>query len=345
MRRALPSIGLAALLLLTGCSGSEDVESNEEGEELFDIQQGRFDPDEVYVFGHVGRSRSYKVVASVYEPENFAAGFPGGAQEFAIRPTDGRLVYQDGGDLKLFEPDEIAPGDGDWWQYDLRADRNDQLLDTRGCSARIMDVKGVWADPDGNIAYRCAREELKPALHYVDGDTIQLRGDSMILALGTLGRALTAGRADVGMRIEGPSSTIKVDPGPHLRSYASRSDAEGFLVVVGSGEYRGGRERLGQLIRVAYDGTIAIEGLYGAWPRGFARASDFELAADRNLFAVTTGPDDVEAGTVLRFRTAAAPAEIVVAPDLPVPIHHLRLVPGRLPVSLVDPYAALGSVH
>lgn len=333
------AITLGAVVLVAACSGGGDADpSSALGFEI-DPAKGRFDPAGVVVYAAVGSSRSFKVVVVPDALDSPVAGLHAGALDFVIRPSDGRLVYQASGDLRVFETDPMPRREDGSWDYWIGSHRNDLYLEDSGCAPRAYSVGSIWSDPDGNVAYRCGgAKKDDPELFVLDGETIVLRRRSEVLALGTQRRALTWGR-DVGERprlmVEDPDSARQVHLERGTWPYTARSDEAGFLAVVGSWNLVDRRTRLGDLVRIRYDGSVELRALYGGWPANVKLEREFALAADGTLYAVATRlkfgkPAGKRAryGTLLRFRTDGSEAEIVLSDDDARAYWDLRVVAG-----------------
>ena len=326
---------VATALLVSACSGAED----ESGRDfVVDPAKGRFDPAGVYVIGHVGGSIAYRVVVSPDAPESLVAGIPASARHWVVRPTDGRLVYEKSGELAVFEPDPgpVTRIDKDFWNYPSFANRNDPELDDWGCTGQAKNVGPIWTDPDGNIAYRCTREEEQPTLYVADGETIELQNEGILIALGSEGRALTY--VDRGgkrqLLIEDGDGEVPVRTEWPLRPYTARSDSEGFLAAMGPWNLDQNPRRIGDLVRVRYDGSSEHKARYGGWPSSyeFEFERKFALAADGTLYAVATRrkakATDTKYGALLRFKTDGGRAEVLWDDQAAEPLKSLRLVSG-----------------
>ena len=308
---------------------------------MVDPAKGRFDPAGVYVFGHVGPSRSYRVVVSPDAPGSLVGGIPASALAYVVRPSDGRLVYQAVGEVAVFEPDPgpISRVNKDFWNYPSFADRNDPEVDDWGCTGQAKNVGPIWTDPDGNIAYRCTNEEEQTTLYVAGGETLVLRDEGILLALGSEGRALifTGPAGARRLMIQGPDGAVPVRSGWAALPYAARSDSEGFLVAFGTWGLDKNPRRIGDLVRVRYDGSSETRALYGGWPSGYkldllplASEPEFALAADGTLYAVATRREarDAKFGALLRFKTDGGRAEVLWDDRAKEPVQNLRLVSG-----------------
>ena len=245
------------------------------------------------------------VVVPLHQPDAALGGLP---HTGTVRTHPERtVVYEYRGDLYKMVADPIYRDAAGNWTYPEDPVANDERLSTPACEGVMAgfaspDAVGYfWVDPDGELAYRCPYKDDEPALHYVDGPTVEM-GEGAIRSLGTGSRALrqggrwgeTWGIDDQGefTPIDRPQSWNNRVPGPFL------ADRDGFLVVFLNDHDDWGLDGLGTLFRVYYDGSVVEVGAYGRPPRSIRERALRTLAPGGDLYLVENLADETR---VFRF--------------------------------------------
>lgn len=260
---------------------------------------------------------SRRVVVPLLQPDAALGGLP--STGIVRAHPERTVVYKYLGDLYKLVADPVHRDAAGNWTYPEDPMANDQRLSTPACEGVMAgfsspDAVGqFWVDPDGEVAYRCPYQDDQPALHYVDGPTVEM-GEGAIRSLGTASRALrrggrwgdTWGVDDRGefTPIAWPRSRNNRVPGPFL------ADRDGFLVVFLNDLDDWGLDGLGTLFRVDYDGSVVELGTYGRPPGSFRERASRTLAPGGVLYLVERQADETR---IFRFPPdSREPGEMVL---------------------------------
>lgn len=230
-----------------------------------------FDRDAVYLLGSVpGATCSPSAVAALSSPDVESIGFGCGvdAQNVAIRPSDGRLVYLDGeGDrLLVFRKDDYSYDSGtDSCTYPANPAGNDQVLATTSCSGSIGTPSGFLFAPDREgFWYTCTNAS---GLWFdQDHDRVDAVGTRPPLLRG-YGGSMLVGPIDspreLVLSISDGTSEIAIGGGlsEEGRVLAMRALDDGFWIAL----QNDGESSIERLL-VGLDGSVASEGEFPALP-------------------------------------------------------------------------------
>jgi hypothetical protein len=230
-----------------------------------------FDRDAVYLLGSVpGATCSPSAVAALDSPDVESIGFGCGvdAQNVAIRPSDGRLVYLDGegGRLLVFRKDDYSYDSGtDSCTYPANPAGNDQVLTTTSCSGSIGAPSGFLFAPDREgFWYTCTNAS---GLWFDEGhDRVDAVGTRAPLLRG-YGGSMLVGPIDspreLVLSIGDGTSEIAIGGGlsEEGKVLAMRALDDGFWIAL----QNDGESSIERLL-VGLDGSVASEGEFPALP-------------------------------------------------------------------------------
>ena len=202
------------------------------------LPDGIFDPDCVYLEGTLEEGANFRdAITRVEGDGTFVTGFVGGSSGYRIRPTDGRVLYNNAGgrDLRIFEPDKVSS-----LHYPKNPSDNDKTVDTPACGtlhSKRTFLSGVF--PDGVAIYGCQNDRSSQA--YVEAtDTSLGHYSRTVIAFGPNRRMLAERRSDTDTEVvvvAGGNEHPVHGLGQFRRVSASRYVNDHFYIVTSEGDH------------------------------------------------------------------------------------------------------------
>lgn len=295
------------------------------------IECAEFDPGRVYLRGTLSEGASYLDALTLpTDPTNFCVGFLNYPSSPRIRPTDGRVVFDDewdGGGILEFTPDAIGWNRYGYWDYPPDPYGNDALLLATPCEQGLAIGALLLSPTDGRPWYECGGSWFDP-----DGVSVYPSSDPIGVAITTDGRLLV-NEPNYGspLYLVAPGEM----PGPELELprdvdavVTGRVHEDGlWIVAVAVKEGRAFRWML-------VGDTIVEEGEYGEIDLGSGWGYLYEGAIDANgdFFHMGTGVGDTSSDVIVQRRLAPDASEIIYSeaelPSTAVKIHISELFTG-----------------
>ena len=275
-----------------------------------DESESVFEPERVYIRGHLGPVDSGMALSPVADPSQLRAGFTDELNDIStcwIRPTDGKLVYwhYEAG-IHVWQADPWAIGAVQQYVYPANAMGNDEPLDTE-C---VLPEPEFFVTPlTGEIVYACRDSagtafcpsgEERCSYYSEGGNGYAVAADRLLIHVGTDDHALVQGASTAAALMVQDSSgwgtAVTPASGTAIPTQADavRATADGFLVLDRS---RGGDGALGELWQVGNDAVASRVGVYPAAPDDiplYSARRSCVIDADQVAFCQGEGTDSTE---------------------------------------------------
>lgn len=232
-----------------------------------------FDPGQVYAF-HKSPIEQFGAISHWSTPDVNVGGLKGFFTEIdaIIRPTDGRIVYNDGDSghrLHEFRCDDCAPNGG--------LPTEDPSVPTPGCTSPDTGVLNFLVSPDGPVIYECHDKEgtwfdTSGNVVFVD----QPDGDEL-LHLGYGGLALTS-TSIVDLSTGEKTPIVGLPRKPPFSPVRARPTGS-FLMVMDS-----------TLWELGSNGVAIKQGTYSPLPSNWIQHGSVMLEACGGLLQVVEDP-------------------------------------------------------
>ncbi len=239
-----------------------------------------FDPSQVYLFGTLSEGTGGRqAVAHWSTPDHAVVGWGDGVNNFQVyvRPTDGRMLYNDVivPAVREFHCDTCPWEDGA--SYPMMAEENDPIIGE--CTPLGATFLEFLVAPDGTFLTRCSG-----AWYDSTGESRYAGEAGSLLHLGYDDWAL--GQAGVVSLVDG---SVAAELSPQLgETIAIRADpAGGFFVVLGE-------HAAPEMVHVALDGAMESVGVFPPLPEGHLAFEGGVLDGCLALYQQGRGPDTSE---------------------------------------------------
>ena len=186
---------------------------------------------DVALMGTISPGSGGYAVSRITSPDRVLVGFPGG---FDHQFTgDGRLIYWQGGKLRVFVADSMSFVDGRW-RYPDAPEANDGTLPTTPCDD-LAGPSEVRSQQDSQrILYNCINESPK-AWYDTDGAVVIPAGVTEDIQAWNAAGYILHSKPGFGLAIRSPDGTVTVVTGATGTYQDARADGNAFLMTTHDG--------------------------------------------------------------------------------------------------------------
>lgn len=278
-----------------------------------------FNPDCVYLLGTLSEGAAYlDAIIHPSKPNEIHAGFGLDTSGGAIRPTDGRLFFDDSDEIYVFSDDAYVYAKDNFGNpnYPASSLANDTLVSTPACTSGWPAwINGFFPD-DGAAFYSCGGSPV-----YLEGSSAALPMAGYVLAPAP-GRAalITKGYGQLSVQLSS-GQELAVAPLPMFQGAIARFVDGHFVVALIKGPSSA------EMRTIALDGTTTYVGEYGIGAGPSPKWAGAKLEGDGSVVAFTldtaTGVDRIE-----RYRVGTPRTVVYDETGKKVKIHISQLVTG-----------------